>query len=84
MFGVFAMEMLSFPEYPGYFVEYSNDMFRGAFLRDLADEKIDLVSYLNNNCDTAIKEIVGKCLKYSEDQRVDSEQLLKLCEGLQQ
>ena len=84
MFGVFTMEMLAYPELPGYFNEYPRPEHQYNFMNKLANKDINLLDYVDKSCDPGIKEVLEGCLKYNQVERIDSKELVQLCRNLSQ
>ena len=77
MFGVFVLEMLAFPNPPQFFKDYNTNIFGNSerFKRGLFKCEIVLTDFIDEDCENTIRNVVEKCLKYSENNRCSSHEL---------
>jgi len=82
-FGVFGLEMISFPKRPDYFEQhrYNNRCFGSdAYITDLMEGKVALTDFVNTQ-NEVLADILTRCFTVEEEMRIDSKTLKKLCES---
>ena len=76
MFGVFVLEMLSFPKRPKHISKYQTGH---AYRVQLIKRKDSPMNYWEKNWPDDIKELLNKCFSFQPEERIDSEELVGEC-----